>query len=260
MGQAAVRQIIARVGESMEKGGYGKCSIRQFRYTANQLLKFMDSEGLEEYSTEVGVKFLQARYDFDLNELPNHYNAERLRHLRKLSEFQLHGAAILKRKSGYEIPAAFRTATDAFLAYRRFEGIVEKNMGTVSLYLERFFSYLESQSATRIPQITGGHIHGYLRFIIGFSNASKNQMMRTVRQFMAFCFKNGYHSENLSSYAPNVHYEKRSRLPSAYSCEEVMKLLESVDRSNPIGKRDYAILLLIARLGLRSGDVVNLSC
>jgi integrase len=31
-----------------------------------------------------------------------------------------------------------------------------------------------------------------------------------------------------------------------------------VDRSNPIGKRDYAIILLIARLGLRSGDVVNL--
>lgn len=83
--------------------------------------------------------------------------------------------------------------------------------------------------------------------------------MRTVRQFMAFCFKNGYHPENLSSHAPNVHYEKRSRLPSAYTRDEVMKLLESVDRSNPTGKRDYAILLLIARLGLRSGDVANLS-
>jgi site-specific recombinase XerD len=154
---------------------------------------------------------------------------------------------------------AFRAATDAFLAYRRFEGIVEKNMSTVSLYLERFFSYLKSQSVARIPQITGSHIYGYLRFITGFSNASKDHMMRTVRQFMAFCFKNGYHPENLSSYAPNVHYEKRSRLPSAYSRDEVMKLLESVDRSNPIGKRDYAILLLIARLGLRSGDVANLS-
>ena len=44
----------------------------------------------------------------------------------------------------------------------------------------------------------------------------------------------------------------------AYTREEVMKLLESVDLSNPVGKRDYAILLLITRLGLRSGDVVNL--
>lgn len=82
--------------------------------------------------------------------------------------------------------------------------------------------------------------------------------MRTVRQFMGFCFKNGYHTEDLSSYAPNVHYEKRSRIPSSYSRDNVMKLLATVDRSNPVGKRNYAILLLIARLGLRFGDAVNL--
>jgi len=259
MEQATIKQTIARVGECLEKGGYAKGSIRQFYYTTNQLLKFMNSEGIEAYTTDVGVAFLRKKHRFNVTALPNHSNAERLRYLRKLSEFQLHGAAVLKRSTGeYAIPSAFRTATDAFLTYRRFEGIVEKNMGTVSLYLERFFRYLESQSVIGVPQITGAHIHGFLRFITGFTSSSKDHMMRTVRQFLAFCFKNGYHSEDLTEFAPNVHYEKRSRLPSAYSREDVTKLLESVDRSNPVGKRDYAILLLIARLGLRSGDVVNL--
>jgi integrase len=44
-----------------------------------------------------------------------------------------------------------------------------------------------------------------------------------------------------------------------YSGDEVARLLASVDRSTCIGKRDYAILMLAAHLGLRSSDIVNLS-
>jgi len=259
MKQTAIQQTIVMVSESLEKGGYAKGTVHQFKYTTNQLLKFMASQQIEKYTTDVGFQFLRANYGYEEKTTPNHCNEERLRHLRKLSEFQLHGAAVLKRNKGdNNIPNAFRNATDAFLAYRRFEGIIERNMSAISLYLERFFDYLTAQSVKQLPQITGRHIHGYLRLITGFSGARKDHMMRTVRQFMTFCFKNGHHPEDLSSYAPNVHYEKRSQLPSTYSYEDVMKLLKSVDRSNSIGKRDYAILLLITRLGLRSGDVVNL--
>jgi site-specific recombinase XerD len=144
------------------------------------------------------------------------------------------------------------------LQHRRFVGIIERNMSTISLYLERFFSYLGAQSVTCVNQITPAHICGFLRFLAGYSNQTKDHTMRTIRQFMEFCHKNSHHPENLSPYAPFIHYEKRARIPSAYSYDDVMRLLNHVDRVNPIGKRDYAILLLIARLGLRSGDVCNL--
>jgi len=259
MEQAAIKQTIARVSESMEKGGYSSRSIHHFIYTTNQLVAFMDSRGIETFTTDVGVAFLREKYDFDPTAIPNPWNAERLRHFRKLSEYQLHGAVMLKRNSGeYTIPEPFGKAADGFLAYRRFVGIIERNMCTVTLYLERFFGFLTAQSVMQIPHIQPHHIQGYLRFLTGFSTASRDHMMRTVRQFMAFCFKNNYHPEDLSEYAPTVHYEKRSHLPSAYSRDDVMKLLASIDRANPVGKRDYAILLLITRLGLRSGDVVNL--
>lgn len=260
MNQAAIKQTVARVQEHLEEQGYGKGTILQFKNTTNQLLKFMDSEKIERYTTDVGLRFLQTCYAYDPNVAASHVNAERLRYLRKLSELQLHGTIVMntRRHGHYNIPKGFRASTDAFLAYRRFEGIVERNMSTISLYLERFFSYLTAQSVTQPEQIIGIHIHGYLRFVTGYSNQSKDHMMRTVRQYLGFCFKNGYHPENLTSYAPNIHYEKRARIPSAYSRDDVMKLLALVDRNNPVGKRNYAILLLISRLGLRSGDVVNL--
>ena len=259
MEQATIRHTIAQVRKYLEEGGYARGTLLQFISTTNQLLKFMDAEGIEKYNTDIGIRFLASNYAYDPRAAVTHTNAERLRYLQKLSEYQLHGAPVLKRATGnYNIPLSFREATEAFLAYRRFQGIVERNMSAISLYLERFFGYLAAQSVTQLSKIEGTHIHGFLRFITGYSNVSKDHMMRTVRQFLDFCFKNGYISVDLSAYAPCVQHEKRARIPSSYSYEEVMKLLSTVDRSNPVGKRNYAILLLITRLGLRSGDVANL--
>ena len=58
---------------------------------------------------------------------------------------------------------------------------------------------------------------------------------------------------------PQIKIDKTSRIPSAYSKEEVQKLLDSIDRGSPKGKRDYAILLLASRLGMRAGDICSLS-
>lgn len=250
---------ISRVKQALEENGYGKGRILQFDNTTSQLLEFMDSYGIREYNMDVGIRFISEWYGFKADGTLSRINRSRLQDLTMLSEMQLHGIFVLRRRNrNYHIPITFREATDEFLAHRRFCGIIEKNMGTIGLYLERFFQYLVSQSVESIEQITGSHIHGYLRYISGFSNQSKDHMMRTVRQFMEFCWQNKYHSQNLSSFAPNVHFDKRARIPSAYSQDEVMKILGMVDRSNPVGKRNYAILLLITRLGLRSGDVSRL--
>lgn len=254
-----VRDSVAQLKQALEENGYSKRRILQFSSTTNQLLKFMGTNGLQEYSMDVGLRFMGEHYGFKAEETLSHVNQGRILDLTMLSEFQLHGTYTMRhRNQNYHIPEPFRQATEAFLAHRRFTGIIERNMGTISLYLERFFRYLASQNVMELGQITGKHIHGFLRYISGYSNQTKDHMMRTVRQFMEFCWRNRYHPQNLASFAPNVHYDKRVRIPSAYSYDEVMKILGMVDRNNPVGKRNYAILLLITRLGLRSGDVSGL--
>lgn len=254
-----VRDSIAQLKQALEENGYSKGRILQFSGTTNQLLEFMGTEGILEYSMDVGLRFMEEHYGFKAEKSLSHANQGRILDLTMLSEIQLHGIyAVRHRNRNYHIPEPFQQVTEQFLAHRRFAGIVERNMSTISLYLERFFCYLVSQNVMEPGQITGSHIHGFLRYISGYSNQTKDHMMRTVRQFMEFCWQNQYHSENLASFAPNVHYDKRARIPSAYSYDEVMKVLSMVDRSNPVGKRNYAILLLITRLGLRTGDVSGL--
>jgi site-specific recombinase XerD len=257
MSEITVREGITKLRQAMEARGYSPNRILQFNSTTNQLIKFMDATGVSEFSMSTAMSFLEQHYGFKADGTLSRVNQSRLQDLTMLSELQLHGTFVPRCRNGnYHFPAPFQAAAYDFLAYRRFVGIVERNMCTISLYLERFFSYLNGQGVIGISHITGTHIHGFLRFISGFSNQSKNHNMRTVRQFMEFCHKNGCHPENLSSFAPNVHYERRSRLPSAYSYDDVVKLLAQIDRHSPVGKRNYAMALLVARLGLRSGDVV----
>ena len=55
------------------------------------------------------------------------------------------------------------------------------------------------------------------------------------------------------------HYSKPYVIPSVYSVDEIKRIEKSIDTSTIQGKRDYAIILLASRMGLRLGDIVKLS-
>ena len=57
---------------------------------------------------------------------------------------------------------------------------------------------------------------------------------------------------------PKVRILRDAFIPSVWKDGDVRKLLNSIDRKNPIGKRDYAIILIVARLGLRVSDIRSL--
>jgi len=57
---------------------------------------------------------------------------------------------------------------------------------------------------------------------------------------------------------PSGRYTQQSELPSVYTKNEIARILGNVDRGYSTGKRDYLVLLLGARLGLRSSDICNL--
>ena len=86
------------------------------------------------------------------------------------------------------------------------------------------------------------------------------QLMTTVlRSFLGFLFQRGRISTNLTAAVPTVAGWRLSELPRFLEPDQVEKVLRSCDRRKKVGKRDYAILLLLARLGLRAGEVAYLN-
>jgi site-specific recombinase XerD len=83
-------------------------------------------------------------------------------------------------------------------------------------------------------------------------------MTSALRSFFRFLFGKGKLHVELALSVPTVANWRLSTVPKYLVPEEVQRLLGACDRKTPTGRRNYAILLLLARLGLRAGEVVGL--
>ena len=78
------------------------------------------------------------------------------------------------------------------------------------------------------------------------------------RSFFRFLFQDGELQVNLALSVPSVADRRLATIPKYLSPDQVERVLGTCNRQTATGRRDYAILLLLARLGLRAGEVVSL--
>jgi integrase/recombinase XerD len=81
----------------------------------------------------------------------------------------------------------------------------------------------------------------------------------TLRSFHRWAYMHGVMERDFSAAATGVRQYRLAGIPDLLTDEEVAALLQAVDRSTALGKRDYAVLVLAARYGMRPGDIRQLS-
>lgn len=98
-----------------------------------------------------------------------------------------------------------------------------------------------------------------LRYTRTMSCRSAQLMTSALRGFFRFLYFRGDIASDLAPSVPTVADWKMSELPKSLEPEEVERLLQNCDRCTAIGQRDYAVLIMLARLGLRAGEVVAMT-
>jgi site-specific recombinase XerD len=83
-------------------------------------------------------------------------------------------------------------------------------------------------------------------------------MTTALRSFFQYARFRGKVTLDLAAAVPIVAHWSMTSIPRAIAPDQIRQLLASIDRHTALGRRDYAILLLLARLGLRSGEVASL--
>ncbi len=105
--------------------------------------------------------------------------------------------------------------------------------------------------------------HDVIQFVLRHARviSCKNaQLMTTaLRGFFRYLRLRGDITLDLAAAVPTVADQNLSELPKSLDPEEITRILESCDQSSCIGQRDYTILLLLARLGLRAGEIVAMT-
>jgi site-specific recombinase XerD len=84
-------------------------------------------------------------------------------------------------------------------------------------------------------------------------------MCSSLRAFLRYLHHKGLNPLPLAGSVPSIRRWKLANLPTYLSAEQVQKVLDSCDRAPAIGRRDYAILMILAKLGLRANEVATLN-
>jgi integrase/recombinase XerD len=88
--------------------------------------------------------------------------------------------------------------------------------------------------------------------------AAAKKRTTALRMLLRFLIAEGRCASDLDGAIPVLVHRRLSSLPRYLSADDVERVIASCDRASAVGQRDRAILLLLARLGLRAGDIVHL--
>lgn len=131
---------------------------------------------------------------------------------------------------------------------------------TAGAYVERARRFVEGFGADcELVDLTAGHVtRAVQREAERVSIGSTQFFVAGVRAFLRFCFLEGLVGTDLSAAAPAVTGRRHSLLPQGIGRADAVALLGSCDRRRSEGRRDYAVLVVLLRLGLRAGEVAGL--
>jgi site-specific recombinase XerD len=135
----------------------------------------------------------------------------------------------------------------------------EKRLGarTIDGY-ERILGYfLRHLSLRKVYHICNINESDVLSFIASSQN-SKERPLSTMRYFCRYLYEQEFIGRNIEYVIGKSSYIVKEKLPSIYDPKEIKQIESSVEQSSPVGKRDYAMLLLATRLGLRASDIAGL--
>jgi site-specific recombinase XerD len=163
-----------------------------------------------------------------------------------------------KRTAGQIRPV--EQCTQEFTSYLREERLLAP--ATILIYvacIDRFLKDRFGASSVDLGKLGAQDVIRFVRNEASRLNPKRAKLLTTaLRSFFRYgCFR-GELSPDLATAVPVVANWSRPLIPRAIGPDQVRRVLAHIDRNTAVGRRDYAILLLLARLGMRASEVVLL--
>lgn len=243
--------------EQMQAKGYAAASMKISIRLINDFVAWLDLHGIE-------GQILSAKHVTD------YLNARWLHRRRRRGDaFTLHAFGRIVATDGYKTSSDQRAAIVPAIQVRQdFERylLCERGLAAASIRLYgdsvgRFLKNVFGDSAVSLDKLTACDI---IRFVqadaVRLHHPKRAQVMTTaLRSFLQYGNYRGYIVTDLYACIPTVANWSMAGIPKTISPSQVHSLLDGCNRQSAVGRRDYAMLLLISRLGLRAGEVVNLT-
>lgn len=265
--QLSLQECADGVIDIMTALSYHPSTIKSYRSVFDDFIKYSNERGKMSYEEALAIEYAGMITGKELKELalPEGYNIKYvvlLRSLRILGEYSRSQTFTPRFKKYFE---PFRNSdywNNIYTSFMNYllndcdyadSSVVHKEL-TVRLVIHIFIQ----KNIQSLNEVSKGAIECIVSQFIHDAPKSVTHRIGEMKQFFRYCFEHNLSNENLSYHIPALSTPHQSKIPASWSAEEAKQLLDSIDRSSRSGKRDYAILLIACRLGLRAVDLANL--
>ena len=261
--QLSVEDLIVQTKEAITPLHHSKSTLWQYDYAWEQLCLYFIAHDCSSFSIELADRYVgEAREKYEQGELKEWKFKLIRKTTDKLAQFHENGCVHrmhLPKWGSQGLRGQY--FIDIFATYVLKLRKVGYGDGTVELYhlvAKRFLEYVEDRNVKNLDQLTPKDIVLFISAISGsYQPTSMSTILSGLRSFTRFAAQTGLTSSDLTVAIPKAFGRKTILIPTITAKEEDL-MLAAVDRTTMVGKRDFAIILLALRLGLRSIDIVRL--
>lgn len=260
-----IHDAIWAIMEAMSRQGTSPGRLKNFENSYNVFEHYLSDNGITKIDENICLEYVyvktgqrfehfecvtsNARVDYRMRPL--------LLLLRYLQDGQF-SYDVRKTKPPFVCPACFESEYEAFCEELVYRGYSQATIDTNTRKVQALIAHLISQGVRSSADIDVRHVENYLKTMEDKAVKYVGTFLYVFRKYFSFLYERGYASHDLAPMLPKVRTPRNATIPYVWSKTDIQRLLDAIDRDDPKGKRDYAILLIAIRLGLRIGDIRSL--
>jgi len=265
MAEVDVRGAVDRVLAALRDAGRSEVTVRGHQVVLDRFELFLAGRGLGMVNERVCIDFVENQTGVRLGSLREAVSDRDVKAVRRpvvlLAEVLAGrpvdvGRSVIAVKDG--CPFGLRRLRDDYLACCRARGNAEATVVSKDKAASRFLAYLEEVGVDDVAALSVRDISGFFVRQRRLRRKTVAAMRSCVADFLVFLATTGRTPESLADRLPPHRHVRHESEPHLWTVQEIRRVLAVIDRQSAAGKRDYAMILATARLGLRVSDLRQL--
>ena len=245
-------ELISLLFEKMDEKEYSNIYTNQMRGIANKLQKYAEGINVEFASPE-----LISAFSHDVYGKQSVYSRNISNFSKMLLQLNDTGKINDNRLKVSAIPPEFAAVFEGYLDTRR-ERVRETTINSNRSRLAHMAKYLLGIGVSDVTGITREVIIQFTASLSRYSGRSASAFMSSLSGVLKYAYDQGFIADDVARFCMKPRYYEGEKVPFVFTKDEIERMLAAVDRSTDKGKRDYAMLMIASRTGLRCSDVRNL--
>ena len=263
MERLPIKELLNKLEKELQRMSYAEATLDYYRVNWKRIIAHFDDIGETYFSETIAMQYVDSKCGFFEKEQAGtltQSNIYLFRIVRMMGDFAQHGTVLrryMRSLSRVNDPRN-QELLAKFSAHCKANDYATSTCKSYARTAENFLSYTEAHGIP-LNLLAAKDLTAFVKTLMGYTYKMVEFVLCGTRAFLRFLYREGAVSIDFSESLPNMQSRKQTRIPSVWDRDDLQKLFDAIDRGNPSGKRDYAMILLAARLGLRCIDIKRLT-